>query len=117
MDWHTNPDQHLPIVAYTEQDYYSSGQAIKGGFHSISPDESNWVGIYQFDEAQPFDIGDSLGIYQYLPADQGSGSFALPASWTAQLSPGQLYILKFANGANGIGNTELGTSHPFYRLD
>jgi hypothetical protein len=115
MDWRTSPQNYLPIVAYTTQDYYSSNQSISGGFHSLAADNENWVGCYEFDTSQPFNIGQSLGHWQYLP-NQGSGSFTLPSSWTNQMTSNKMYILKFANGPNAIGLTELGTSHPFYKL-
>lgn len=115
MDWRTSPQNYLPVVAYTTEDYYWPDQSISGGFHSLTADNHNWVGCYEFDTSQPFNIGQSLGVWQYLP-NQESGSFTLPASWTNQMTSNKLYILKFANGPNAVGLTELGTSHPFYKI-
>lgn len=115
MDWRTNPQNYLPIVAYTQQDYYADGQDIVGGFHSLTPHSDNWVGVYEFDDTQPFNIGLSTGVAIYLPAT-ASGTITIPAWITTNLTHNKLYILRLSNGPNGIGNTVLGTSHPFYKL-
>ena len=115
MDWRTNPSNYLPIVAYAQQDYYANTQTIDGGFHSLIADPDNWVGVYEFDITQPYNIGASTGYYQYL-SNTSSGNFSIPAWVTNNLTSNKLYILRFSNGPNGIGNSVLGTSHPFYKL-
>lgn len=115
MDWRTNPSNYLPIVSYTQQDYYANTQTIDGGFHSLTADPDNWVGVYEFDTTQPYNIGTSTGYYQYL-SNSSSGTFSIPAWVTNNLTSNTLYILRISNGPNGIGNEVLGTSHPFYKL-
>ncbi|SEW40183.1 glycoside hydrolase family 18 protein [Chitinophaga arvensicola] len=108
-EWNTNPLQYKPITGFTRQDYYSSSQSIVGGFHSLTASSTNWVGIYELN------TGNSIGYYQYL-ANSSSGSFTIPASVVQTLTTNKLYILRFYNGAGGIGLTFLGTSHPFYKI-
>ncbi|WP_299941733.1 glycoside hydrolase family 18 protein [uncultured Microbulbifer sp.] len=115
MDWKRNPDDYLPIVAYTKNDYYGWGSSIAGGFHSLTADEYNWIGIYEFDTTEPYNIGASTGFYQYLP-NTSSGEYTLPVSVANALESNKMYILRISNGAGGIGESVLGTSHPFYRL-
>lgn len=115
MDWRTTPSNYIPIVSYTTQDYYANTQTIDGGFHSLDADPDNWVGVYEFDTTQPYNVGTSTGYYQYL-SNSSSGSFSIPAWVTNGLTSNKLYILRISNGPNGIGNEVLGTSHPFYKL-
>ena len=108
-DWNINPQHYAPITGFTRQDYYSSSQDIIGGFHSLTASPDNWVGIYEFN------TGNSTGYYQYLP-NSGAGSFTIPASVVQMLTQNKVYILRFYNGAGGIGQSFLGTSHPFYKI-
>ena len=108
-DWNSNPQQYAPVTGFTRQDYYSSSQDIIGGFHSLTASPDNWVGIYEFS------TGNSIGYYQYLP-NSSDGSFTIPASVVQTLTQNKLYILRFYNGAGGIGVNFLGTSHPFYKI-
>lgn len=108
-DWNSHPQQYVPLTGFTQQDYYSSSQNITGGFHSLTASPDNWVGIYEFN------TGNSTGYYQYLP-NSNTGSFVIPATAVQTLTQNKLYILRFYNGAGGIGQTLLGTSHPFYKI-
>lgn len=108
-DWNQHRARYPAIVGYTNQDYYSHGQSIEGGFHSLRPSRINRVGIYNFRTGQP------AGYHAYLP-DQSSGNFSIPASVTRKLPSNQLYILKFYGGADGVADTFWGTSNPFYKL-
>ncbi len=105
-DWSLQPQNYPRITGFTQQDYYSSAQSIVGGFHSLPASTQNWVGVYEFK------TGNSTGYYQYLP-NSSAGSFTIPASLVQTLTANKLYILRFYNGANGIGTTFHGTSHPF----
>lgn len=87
----------------------ASSQNIIGGFHSLTASSTNWVGIYELN------TGNSIGYYQYL-SNSTAGSFTIPASVVQTLTQNKLYILRFYNGAGGIGQTFLGTSHPFYKI-
>lgn len=108
---YSNPNEYDKIVGFTMQDFYSSSQAITGGFHSLSMPSSpyNWVGVYELHS------GNSTGYYQYLSTG-AKGTFTIPSSLTASLDANKLYILRFYNGQNGMGTTFYGTSHPFYKL-
>ncbi|WP_316818564.1 glycoside hydrolase family 18 protein [Pedobacter nyackensis] len=107
-DWNENPAKYPPIVGVTLQDYYSSTQNIDGKFHDLSASSDNWVGVYELK------TGLSTGYSQYLPTAT-SGNFTIPSTLVQSLTANKLYILRFYNGANGIGTTLLGTSHPFYK--
>lgn len=106
---HSNPTEYDNIVGYTTQDFYSSAQSISVGFHSLPPSSTNWVGVYELHSGQ------STGYFQYLP-NSASGTVTIPSSLTSSLTSNTLYILRFYEGAGGVGNTLHGTSHPFYKL-
>lgn len=107
--WRSGAGAEPRVVGVTDRDFYSSQQQLLGKFHSLQPSVLNWVGIYNYETGAP------TGRFQYLPSS-GSGNFTFTSSTIQSLEPGTLYILRFYNGAGGIGQTLLGTSHPFYRL-